>query len=129
MMPPKENSCFHPLFCFNSDGDCLGVRLRPGNVHFADGALEFINPMVKRYRAWFKLFWFRGDAAFAKPEIYEYCEEERITYFIRLPSNAILMHLLGPHSNRPGGRPPKAASRSGSLISITSLGVGTGLAG
>jgi hypothetical protein len=34
---------------------------------------------LERYRAWFKLFWFRGDAAFAKPEIYEYCEEQRLT--------------------------------------------------
>jgi hypothetical protein len=50
-------------------------------------ALEFIRPMMERYRAWFKLFWFRGDAAFAKPEIYEYCEEQRITYFTRLPAN------------------------------------------
>jgi hypothetical protein len=25
---------------------------------------------VERYRTWFKLFWLRGDAAFAKPEIY-----------------------------------------------------------
>lgn len=103
-----DKNCFHPLFCFTSDGDCLGVKLRPGNVHSADGALEFIKPIVERYRGWFKLFWFRGDAAFANPETYEYCEEHRITYFIRLSSNAILMRLLEPHLNRPVGRPPKS---------------------
>jgi hypothetical protein len=101
-------NCFHPLFAFTSDGDCLGAKLRPGNVHSADGALEFIKPIVQRYRDWFKLFWFRGDAAFAKPETYEYCEEHRITYFVRLPSNAILMELLEPHLSRPVGRPPKS---------------------
>ena len=101
-------NCFHPLFCFTSEGDCLGAKLRPGNVHSADGALEFIKPIVERYRGWFKLFWFRGDAAFANPETYEYCEEQRITYFIRLPSNAILMRLLETHLNRPVGRPPKS---------------------
>jgi hypothetical protein len=53
------------------DGDCLGAKRRPGNVHSADGALDFITPLVKRYRPWFKLFWLRGDAAFANPEIYE----------------------------------------------------------
>lgn len=58
------------------------AKLRPGNVHSADGVLEFVKPIVGRYRDWFKLFWFRGDAAFAKPEIYDYCEEEKITYFI-----------------------------------------------
>lgn len=101
-------NCFHPLFGFTSDGDCLGAKLRPGNVHSADGALEFIKPMVERYRAWFKLFWFRGDAAFAKPEIYEYCEEQRITYFIRLPANENLGKQVAPHLSRPVGRPPKS---------------------
>jgi hypothetical protein len=62
-------NCFHPLFGFTSEGDCLGAKLRPGNVHSAEGALEFIKPMVERYRGWFKPFWLRGDTAFAKPEI------------------------------------------------------------
>jgi len=110
-------NCFHPLFAFSSDGDCLGAKLRPGNVHSADGALEFIKPLVRRYRGWFKLFWFRGDAAFANPETYEYCEEHRITYFIRLPSNANLMRLLEPHLHRPLGRPPK----SGIQVKIVDL--------
>jgi hypothetical protein len=110
-------NCFHPLFCFTSEGDCLGARLRPGNVHSADGALEFIRPMVGRYRPWFKLFWLRGDAAFAKPEIYEYCEEHRLTYFIRLPANENLDKLVAPHLNRPVGRPPK----SGIQVKIVDL--------
>jgi len=41
-------NCFHPLFAFSSDDDCLGVKLRPGNVHSADDALEFIKPKVER---------------------------------------------------------------------------------
>jgi hypothetical protein len=101
-------NCFHPLFCFTSDGDGLAAKLRPGNVHSAEGTLKFIKPLVQRYRAWFKLFWLRADAAFANPENYEYCEEERITYFIRLPSNASLERLLGPHLVRPVGRPLKS---------------------
>jgi hypothetical protein len=51
-------SCFHPLFCFTSDGDCLAAKLRPGNVHSANGVLEFIKPIVDRYRGWFKLSWY-----------------------------------------------------------------------
>jgi hypothetical protein len=39
----------------------------------------------------FKRFWLRADAVFGKPEIYEYCESKRITYFIRLKSNNSLM--------------------------------------
>jgi hypothetical protein len=110
-------NCFHPLFCFTSEGDCLSAKLRPGNVHSADGALEFIKPMVERYRGWFRLFWFRGDAAFAKPEIYEYCEEQRLTYFIRLPANGNLDRLVAPHLGRPVGRPPK----SGIQVKIVDL--------
>jgi hypothetical protein len=109
--------CFHPLFCFTSEGDCLGAKLRPGNVHSADGVLEFVKPIVKRYRGWFKLFWFRGDAAFAKPEVYEYCEEHRITFFIRLPANDNLDKLVAPHLNRPAGRPP----RNGIQVKIVDL--------
>jgi hypothetical protein len=101
-------NCFHPLFAFTSDGDCLGVKLRPGNVHSADGVVDFLDPIVKRYRSRFILFWLRGDAAFAAPEVYEYCERERVTYFIRLPANALLNRLIDPHLTRPVGRPPKS---------------------
>jgi hypothetical protein len=110
-------NCFHPLFCFTSEGDCLGGMLRPGNVHSADGALEFVKPLVQRYRSWFKLFWLRADAAFANPETYEYCEEERIPYFIRLPSNVSLERLLAPHLGRPVGRSPQ----SGIQVKIVDL--------
>ena len=32
-----ESTCYHPLLLFNSAGDCVAARLRPGNVHSADG--------------------------------------------------------------------------------------------
>jgi hypothetical protein len=28
-----ESTCYHPLLLFNGEGDCLAVKLRPGNVH------------------------------------------------------------------------------------------------
>lgn len=70
-------------------------------------ALSTITPMVERYRSWFKPVRLRGDASFANPEIYEYCKEQRLTYFIRLPANGNLMRLIEPHLHRPVGRPPK----------------------
>jgi hypothetical protein len=83
--------------------------LRPGNVHSADGVLDFIGPIVKRYRAKFRLFWLRGDAAFADSEGYKYCEREQVTYFIRLPGNEILKKLAraapaGGPSSQVGGQ-------------------------
>ena len=101
-------NCFHPLFCFTSDGDGLAAKLRPGNVHSANGTLDLIKPIVTRYRKKFKLFWLRGDSAFADPDIYKYCEANRIIYFIRLRANAVLTKLIRPHLKRPVGRPPKS---------------------
>ena len=40
-----ESSCYHPLLLFNREGDCLAAKLRPGNVHSADGEItNFPNP-------------------------------------------------------------------------------------
>ncbi len=61
-------SCYLPLFCLTSEGDCLGVKLRNGNVHSTDGALEMLMPIVDRHQDQFKRFWFHGDSAFGKPE-------------------------------------------------------------
>ena len=32
-----ESTCYHPLLLFNRDGDYLAAKLRPGNIHSADG--------------------------------------------------------------------------------------------
>jgi hypothetical protein len=37
-----------------------------------------------------KRLYFRGDAAFANPEIYEFPKAEGMGYAIRLPANSIL---------------------------------------
>jgi len=93
-----ECVCYHPLFCFNQFGDCEGAVLRPGNVHSADGWKEFIEPIVERYMKMPVRLLFRADAAFAKPELYEYMETRHIGYAIRLPTNEVLQrditHLL-----------------------------------
>ena len=39
---------------------------------------------------------FRGDAAFAKPELYEYLEEEKTGYAIRLPANQVVQEQIQP---------------------------------
>ncbi len=101
-----EQVCYHPLFCLTNKGDLLSARLRPGNAHSAEGVIDLISPLVERYRSRFKSFWLRGDAALAGPDLYEFCEKKRITYFIRLPSNNSLKRLIQPHLQRPVGRPP-----------------------
>src|SRR4051812_7291339 len=100
-------TCYHPLFLFNQFGDLECCMLRPGNVHSADGWREVLEPVIARYRGRGLALYFRGDAAFAKPEVYEVLEAEDIGYAIRLPANAVLQariaHLLTP----PVGRPPR----------------------
>ncbi len=63
--------CYHPLLLFNGEGDCLAVKLRPGNVHSGEGWEELLLPEIDRQQAQGKEVAFRGDAAFAKPELYE----------------------------------------------------------
>src|ERR1700720_3461986 len=52
--------------------------------------------------------YFRADAGFANPEVYEYLEAEGIKYAIRLPANSVLQGRIGYLLTRPVGRPPNA---------------------
>ncbi len=45
-----ESICYHPLFVFKTEGDCLAAKLRPGNVHSAEGWDEILLPILDRYR-------------------------------------------------------------------------------
>jgi hypothetical protein len=97
------------LFCFNQFGDCEGAVLRPGNVHSAAGWQEFIEPIVERYLKEAVRLLFRADAAFAKPELYDYLETRQIGYAIRLPANEVLQreiaHLLVRPTEWPSRKP------------------------
>ncbi|MCK4804756.1 MAG: IS1380 family transposase, partial [Spirochaetes bacterium] len=99
--------CYHPLFCFNQYGDCEGAMLRPGNVHSADRWKELLEPFVRRYENKKVRKYFRGDAAFAKPEIYEYLEEKDLLYAIHLPANDVLYDQVKNLLTRPVGRPSR----------------------
>jgi hypothetical protein len=65
-----------------------------------------LEPVVARYRGTVKRRYFRGDAAFANPEIYEFLEAEGMGYAIRLPANRVLQDKIGYLLKRPVGRPP-----------------------
>jgi hypothetical protein len=103
-----RRTCYHPLFLFNQFGDLERCMLRPGNVHTAEGWRFVLAPMIARYRQQGGLeLYFRGDAGFAKPEVYEMLEAEEVGYAIRLPANAVLQERIGHLLTRPVGRPPK----------------------
>jgi Transposase DDE domain group 1 len=104
-------TCYHPLFVFNQLGDVERCSLRPGNVHSADGWRALLEPVIARYRGTVKRRYFRGDAAFANPEIYEFLEAEDMGYAIRLPANRVLQDKIGCLLKRPVGRPPHEVRR------------------
>ena len=104
-------TCYHPLFVFNQFGDVERCALRPGNVHSADGWRALLEPVIARYRGIVKHLYFRGDAAFANPEVYEFLEAEGASYAIRLPANQVLQDKIGHLLKRPVGRPPHEVRR------------------
>jgi len=104
-------TCYHPLFVFNQFGDLERCALRSGNVHSADAWRSVLGPVVARYRDRTKRRFFRGDAAFALPDLYDYLEAEDYKYTIRLKANSVLQGHIAHLLKRPVGRPPKYVQR------------------
>ena len=104
-------TCYHPLFVFNQFGDVERCALRPGNVHSAVDWRPVLEPVIARYRGTVKRLYFRGDAAFANPEMYELLETEGVGYTIRLPANNVLQNRIAYLLKRPVGRPPHEVRR------------------
>ena len=100
-------TCYHPLFVFNQFGDlerCRAAsRQRPQRRRLARGA----GPGRGALSGKVSRLYFRADAAFAMPGVYEYLEAKRISYAIRLPANRVLQERIGHLLKRPVGRPPK----------------------
>src|SRR3954462_14900149 len=105
-------TCYHPLFVFNQFGDLERCALRPGNVHSAEGWRAVLEPVIARYRTTMKRRYFRADAGFAAPEVYELLEAEDYGDVIPLPANAVLQRRIAHLLKRPVGRPPHEVRRS-----------------
>ncbi len=104
-------TCYPPLFVFNQFGDLEQCTLRPGNAHSAHGWRDVLEPVVARYRDRKQRRYFRADAAFASPDIYEFLEAEGYTYAIRLKANAVLQESIAHLLSRPVGRPSNHVRR------------------
>jgi hypothetical protein len=106
-----QGTCYPPLFVFHPFGDLERSVLRAGNVHSADGWEGALKAVIVRYRGKVWRIYFRADAAFAIPGLYECLEAERIKYAIRLPANQVLQNRIAYLLKRPVGRPPNQVRR------------------
>jgi Transposase DDE domain group 1 len=88
---------YHPLVIYDADtGELITVVLRPGNRHASYGVVSILKRIVPKLKGAFPQaeILIRGDAGFAVPDLYEYCEEESLKYVIGLIRNDVLERMI-----------------------------------
>ncbi|HSW33136.1 MAG TPA: IS1380 family transposase, partial [Steroidobacteraceae bacterium] len=99
---------YHPIVASLAEtGDLLDIRLRPGNVHGAEGALEFVTSLVERVEERLcQVASVRMDAGFPEEKLLAALEKRRTPYVARVRNNSVLDAMAEPLLRRPPGRPP-----------------------
>jgi hypothetical protein len=99
---------YHPLIASVAEtGDLLDARLRPGNVHTAQGALEFLLPLLDKVEAQLcQVAAVRMDAGFPEEKTLAGLERRSTPYVARVKNNPVLDRTALPYLSRPPGRPP-----------------------
>ncbi len=99
---------YHPLLAsVGQTGDLIDARLRAGNAHTAEGALDFILPLLERVeRELCQVAAVRIDAGFPEEGLLSGLEQRQTPYVARVKNNARLDQLAGPYLSLPPGRPP-----------------------
>jgi hypothetical protein len=100
--------CYHPVLVSWDQGDFLAARLRPGNVHTAEGGLDFVLPVLRWAKLQARTVWVRMDAGFPGAALLSGLEAEGCRYVARMKTNRKLEQLAAPLLKRPVGRPPAA---------------------
>jgi hypothetical protein len=94
---------YHPMLIFERHTACLlAARLRAGNASSHARIVLMLLRLVPRLQAAFpkvkiKL---RGDAGFALPLLYEFCEFFGIQYTLGIPANAVFQRRAEPRQKR-----------------------------
>ena len=106
-----ESVCYHPLFLFNDQGDCLAASLRPGNVPSADDWDDLLMPEIDRQQGAGRLRGRSGrNAAFAQGD-----RRSTMAWFEQLATSDSAIRMRGEQDElelavedilfRPPGRP------------------------
>jgi len=97
----RQQYQYKPLLVLDGEtGFPLGGYLRPGTAHDSWGAADALRQIVAPLRAaWPDVpILVRGDTGFALPEVYDFCEAEKLPYALGYATNAVLkrrtQHLL-----------------------------------
>ena len=78
-----QQHIYHPLLVFDGEsGHLITALLRVGNTHASNSSVALLRRIVTRLRErWSQVeIELRADAGFAVPALYDYCEQEGITY-------------------------------------------------
>jgi hypothetical protein len=104
-----HDTIYHPLVAsIGETGDLLDVDLRRGNAHTAEGALDFILPVVERAeRRLCQVAAVRIDAGIPSESVLGPLEERGTPYLSRVRNNNVLDRMAAPYLHRPSGRRPK----------------------
>jgi hypothetical protein len=88
---------YHPLVIYDADtGELITAALRAGNRHASYGVVSVLKRIIPQLKNAFPTteIIIRGDAGFAVPHLYEYCEEEGLGYVIGLIRNDVLERMI-----------------------------------
>ena len=116
-----QSTIYHPLAAsFSVAGDYDSARegfrmgngfvhaeLRMDHVHTSNGALPFIEEVIRKADSLAQVLDFRLDAGLAIGEVLDCLTDRKKRFIGRLKGNAVLDRLAEPHLRRPVGRPPR----------------------
>ncbi len=105
--PHYHTRIYHPLVAsLGLHGDIVDVRLREGQVHTADGDMDFILPLVHQLRSRIAdEVVVRIDAGFPDEKLMSSFENQKrpVSYVARLKNNKVLDRMAQPHLVPPEG--------------------------
>jgi len=84
---------YHLLVIYDAaGGELVTAVVRPGNKHASYGVIAILKRIVRKLKKALPdtEIIIRGDAGFAIPDIYEFCEREKLGYVIGLIRNDVL---------------------------------------
>ena len=88
---------YYPLVIYDAEtGELITAALRAGNRHVSYGAVSILRRIIPKLKEALPKaeIVIRGDAGFAVPEMYEYCEQEGLKYVIGLIRNDVLERMV-----------------------------------